>query len=95
LTVLMETSRESWSKGHWLEHCTGFRVDGPGGHLGYVDEVLLDPDGHAPQALVVRGARTTVVPVGEVVRLLPAQERVVVGQIRLKHEPAPLARAGR
>jgi hypothetical protein len=95
LTVLMETSRDCWSKGHWLEHCTGFRVDGPDGHLGYVEEVLLAADGHTPQALVVRGARTTVVPVGEVVRLVPGQERVLVGGSRLKRAPGPLAKAGR
>jgi PRC-barrel domain len=95
LTVRVEKRRESWSKGYWLGHCTGFRVDGPDERLGYVEEVLLDPEGQTPRALVVRGARTTVVPVGEIVRLLPAQERVLVGKPELKRRPAPIAKTGR
>lgn len=92
MAVRVDKRRESWSKEYWLGHCTGFRVDGPDGQLGYVEEVLLDPEGHTPRALIVRGADTSVVSVGEIVRLLPAQERVLV---RVKRRPPALAKAER
>ncbi len=78
-----------------MRHCTGFRVEGPEGHLGYVDDVLLDPEESAPVALVVRGRCTTVVSVSEIVRLLPMQERVLVGEPQRERGPAPLAKPGR
>jgi hypothetical protein len=43
-----------WTDAYWLEHCEGFRVDSPGGCLGYVEEVVWS-DGHeSPVALRVR-----------------------------------------
>jgi hypothetical protein len=61
-----------------LRHCTGFRVEGPAGrHLGYVEEVLLDPEGD-PEELLVRGASTILVPLSQIRRLVPGQERLLV-----------------
>jgi hypothetical protein len=60
-----------------LRHCTGFRVEGSAGHLGYVEEVLLDPEGD-PDALLVRGARAIKVPVSRIRRLVPVRELVLV-----------------
>jgi hypothetical protein len=92
--ALVEEGQQCWTEGYWLRHCTGFRVEGPEGQLGYVDQVLVDPERSAPVALVVRGRRTTVVSVGEIVRFLPTQELVLVGETRLEPESAPLAKAG-
>jgi hypothetical protein len=88
VSTLVEEGQQCWTEGHSLGHCTGFRVEGPEGHLGYVDHVLLDPEGSAPVALVVRGRRTTVVSVGEIVRLLPMHERVLVGEAQLERAGA-------
>jgi hypothetical protein len=94
--ALVEEGQHGWTEGHWLRHCTGFRVEGPGGRLGYVDQVLLDPEGSAPVALVVRGRRATVVSVGEIVRFLPTRELVLVGETRPELESRRLlAKAGR
>jgi hypothetical protein len=77
LPVVVEHVRECWSEAYLLRHCTGFRVDGPARHLGYVEEVLLDPEGD-PEALVVRGASTIKVPVSRIRRLVPGRELVLV-----------------
>ena len=79
LPVVVERVRECWSEAYLLRHCTGFRVEGPAGHLGYVEEVLLDPEEDAPEALVVRGTSAIVVPLRQIVRLVPGQECVLVG----------------
>jgi hypothetical protein len=68
-----------WSEAYVLRHCVGFRVEGPGGHLGYVEEVLLDPEGDTPEALLVRGTSTIEVPVSRISRLVPGRELVLVG----------------
>src|SRR5260221_9789273 len=68
-----------WSESYVLRHCTGFRVEGPSGLLGYVEEVVLDAEGNAPEALLVRGTRTIEVPASRIRRLIPGQERVLVG----------------
>ena len=62
-----------------LRHCTGFRVEGPSGRLGYVEEVLLDSEGDTPEALLVRGTSTIEIPLSRIRRLIPGQERVLVG----------------
>ena len=77
-TAPVEERQQCWSEGYWLQHCTGFRVEGPAGRLGYVDQVLLDPEGSAPVALVVRGRCTTVVSIREITGFLPTQELVLV-----------------
>jgi hypothetical protein len=56
LTSAKSAHRRSvcWTPEYCLAHCQGYRVVGPGGHLGYVDEVRSGPDGHV-SALVVTG----------------------------------------
>jgi hypothetical protein len=75
----VEKVRECWSEAYVLRHCTGFRVESPAGHLGYVEEVLLDPKEDAPEALLVRGTSTIRIPLGQIIRVVPGQERVLVG----------------
>jgi hypothetical protein len=78
MALAVEDVRECWSEAYVLRHCTGFRVEGAAGHLGYVEEVLLDPEGDA-EAFLVRGASTIVVSLSQIRRLMPGQERMLVG----------------
>ena len=68
------------AKGYWLRHCEGFRVDAPGGSLGFVEEVLFDESGEVPEALVVvegaSGAVRLLVPIDQVAVVQPGRERV-------------------
>jgi hypothetical protein len=77
LPAVVEQVRECWSEAYMLRHCTGFRVEGPAGHLGYVEEVLLDPEGE-PEALLVRSASASKIPVSRIRRLVPVRELVLV-----------------
>jgi hypothetical protein len=79
-STIVEEGLQCWTEEYCLAHCRGFRVAGPDGPLGYVDAVLFGPEGREPVALVVRGRRRIVVPVGKVVRLRPALELVLVSQ---------------
>ena len=60
---------------YWLGHCEGFTVEGAGGRIGLVEDVLRRTAGEAPAALVVRGGllgrRLTVVPVDAVEDVRP------------------------
>jgi hypothetical protein len=49
----MAAEAEPADAGAWLTHCEGFEVDGPGGRIGWVEEVERDAGG-APCALLVR-----------------------------------------
>jgi hypothetical protein len=80
MPALLEKS--CWTEEFSLLHCEGFRVEGPDGELGYVEEVLLDAE-NVPEALVVRGTRRIVIPATEILRLLPGSERVLVGKLSL------------
>jgi hypothetical protein len=60
-TVLTTTTPDTaargpscWTTDYILRHCETFRVDGPGGRLGYVDEVRLTSTDEL-EALVVSG----------------------------------------
>lgn len=76
--------RSPWpvDEGYWLGHCQGFQVEGPSGHLGEVDYVVYRSRTDRPDVVVVCSggwrARTAEVPVGDVIEVLPAQERLVV-----------------
>ncbi len=78
MATVLDEIQEHWTEDYWLRHCRGFRVEGPDGCLGYVDRVVLDPEEQEPSALVVRGKRAILVPAGEIVRLVPREERVLV-----------------
>jgi hypothetical protein len=47
--------RPGWSKDEDLGHCVGYRVDGVGGRIGFVDDVR--PGGGGPELLAVRAGR--------------------------------------
>ena len=53
--------RSCWTAGYGLRHCEGYRVVGPLGSLGFVEEVSLD-DFDDVRAIVVGGTRRVVVP---------------------------------
>jgi hypothetical protein len=77
-----------WTSGYGARHCEGYRVVGPQGWSGYVEEVRLD-DLDAVRAIVVGGNRRLVLPAAliesidvdsEVVRLRGA--RAVAAPLR-------------
>lgn len=41
----------------WLERCEGYRVEGPGGPVGYVDKVVRFAEDDRPRYLSVRAGR--------------------------------------
>jgi hypothetical protein len=66
----------------WLGRCQGFQVDGPGGRIGYVDEVVPTPESGPPEFLAVRGGRRghlyLLVPTDDVEGVFPLEELVVL-----------------
>jgi hypothetical protein len=70
---------------YWLTHSEGFRVDAPGGRVGFVEAVIERQAGEA-DALIVRagllGRRLLVVAADEVEEVAPRRKRV-----RLRHSP--------
>jgi sporulation protein YlmC with PRC-barrel domain len=56
-----------WTDDYCLRHCQGYRVCGPDGTVGYVEEVRLSPEDDTVEALLVRrtdGYQTFTVPRG-------------------------------
>jgi hypothetical protein len=72
---------------YWLGHCEGFQVDGPDGRVGVVEHVVYRSRADRPDVVAVSSGvwrvHTAEVPVGDVVDVFPAQERLVIG-----HGPA-------
>jgi hypothetical protein len=67
-TTLHETPsrrHSCWTKEYGLLHCEGYRVAGPRGPLGYVEEVRVDELGEVC-AIVVAGARRLLVSAREI-----------------------------
>jgi len=77
---IAERTENRFVDGYWLRRCEGFRVESPNGRIGFVEEVVGRPE--QPEALLIRagllGARVLIVPVTEIVALIPSQERVVL-----------------
>jgi hypothetical protein len=77
---IAERTENRFVDGYWLGRCEGFRVESPDSRIGFVEEVVGCPE--QPEALVIRpgllGARVLIVPVAEIVALIPSQERVVL-----------------
>ena len=74
--------RCSWVDGYWLAHSEGYRVDGPDGHLGFVEQVVgADPD-DGPTALIVRrgyGERGLAeIAIERILEIDPETEHIVV-----------------
>ncbi len=67
-TVLRKTSAPGhpcWTDDYGLRHCEGYRVVGPRGHVGYVEEVRADELGEI-RAIVVAGGRRLLVSAHEI-----------------------------
>ena len=77
--------REVWTRGYWLEHCEGYRVDLPDGHyVGFVEDVVSDADDNEPIALDVwfnRGFEVLPVPIALVYEISPLDERVTIDRV--------------
>jgi hypothetical protein len=69
-----------WTHDHLLRDCVGYRVDSPGGgHLGYVEEIVLLPDESRTIGFLVRGTEGVVfVSVRQIRDFSPGAERIVV-----------------
>jgi hypothetical protein len=72
-TISLESER------YWLAHSEGFRVDAPGGRVGFVEAVVEREPGRA-HAFVVRagilGRRLLVVAADEVEEIAPRRKRL-------------------
>jgi hypothetical protein len=66
---------------HGLRHCVGFRVIGPGGPAGYVEDVRTHGDGTV-SALVVESRRPKLVFASDVLRVDEAAEIVIARRLR-------------
>jgi hypothetical protein len=74
-------AQASIERARWLPRCVGFRVDGPDGPLGVVAGVRRDAGGE--RSLLVRsrlGRRRREVPARDVLDIMGARRRVVVGE---------------
>ena len=67
---------------YWLCRCEGFLVDSPGGRVGFVEGVRFRSRLDRPDLLAVRAGflrrRRFLVPVEEVMKLVPREERVIL-----------------
>jgi hypothetical protein len=76
--------------------CEGFLVDGPRGRLGVVTEVRFHSRHDRPDELVVHagllGNRVSIVPVSEVVAVVPRQARILTSASRRQPALDRLAR---
>jgi sporulation protein YlmC with PRC-barrel domain len=68
---------------YWLSNCHGFLVDSElGREIGVVDDVELEPASGRAVALVVAsgwfGRRLRTIPVSDVQRIVPSEERLIV-----------------
>jgi hypothetical protein len=73
--------RSCWTQSYGMRHCEGYRVVGPKGRVGYVEDVRLDPFDDV-RAIVVGGARRLFVPRTEIESIDVDSELV-----RLTHQP--------
>lgn len=69
-----------FDRDYWVAHCEGYRVDGPGGRIGFVEEVRANPSDPTAPFLAVRagrlGTRLLVVPADAVEFIVPREQRV-------------------
>lgn len=83
LTV-QETPAKPWTREYWLRHCEAYRVETPGGRLGFVETVFFSQDDE-PAAIAVRtgGAETQIVLVSveAVEQIRPDCETVVLRHV--------------
>jgi hypothetical protein len=80
VTELLSGTVDSFDREYWLAHCQGFRVDSPGGRLGFVDEVRAGREDDGGALLVVRagllGRRLLVIPTRDAAFIVPQVKRI-------------------
>ena len=73
-------ARAPFDREYWLGHCEGYRVDGPDGRIGFVEEVRENLSDAAAPFLAVRagrlGTRVLVVPADAVEFIVPRDQRI-------------------
>lgn len=77
------TARSRWTDAWCLRHCEGYRVEAAGRFLGYVEEVVIEPDEFLAESgpvldLVVGPPTRDTVAAADVVRVDPRRQVVVV-----------------
>ena len=79
-TVPVPEERPVFERDYWLGHCEGYRVDGPGGRIGFVEEVRENRADPTAPLLAVRagrlGRRVLIVPAGAVEFIVPRARRI-------------------
>jgi len=75
-----------WTHDYLLRHSEQYRVDLPGRHLGYVEDIVLPPDESEPIGFLVRGDSGLVFVSARQIRdFSPRAQRILV-------DPLPVAR---
>jgi hypothetical protein len=72
--------KEAFDRDYWLTHSHGFRVDGNGGRIGFVEEIREGHGENAEPLLVVRagllGRRLLLFPASEAAFIVPQAKRI-------------------
>ena len=70
-----------WTRCYLLGHCEGYRVSTAHARVGFVEDVVRDPETETPTALVVRArgdAGVITVPIERVAELRTGAEEIVL-----------------
>jgi hypothetical protein len=71
-----EADTGCWTTDYALHHCEGALVDGPGGHVGFVSEVVETDD--SIELVVQAGADELHIPASAIEYVDPLSDRVVI-----------------
>ena len=82
-TALFKTFRDdAGDRDYWLSQCEGYRVESSGRRIGTVQTVRYGSRADRPDTLVARtgflGRKTMMIPVAEVIEVIPREQRIVV-----------------
>jgi hypothetical protein len=73
-------TRAPFDRDYWIGHSEGYRVDGPDGRIGFVEEVRANPADPESPLLAVRagrlGTRVLVVPADAIEFIVPREQRI-------------------
>jgi hypothetical protein len=79
-TVPVPETQLEFDREYWLAHCEGYRVDGAGGRIGFVEEIRANPADPDLPLLAVRagrfGRRVLIVPSEAVQFIVPRARRI-------------------
>jgi hypothetical protein len=74
------SARVPFDREYWIGHSEGYRVDGPDGRIGFVEEVRDNAGDPAAPFLAVRagrlGTRVLIVPADAVEFIVPREQRI-------------------